>query len=389
MRIRSHKFANTKDYIDTTYYNDDEKYLDIGYQMLLNFNIKLYPQINEICKLLIDHNIISLLPNTSILPHLVELSCSFNKLTEIPYYPKLTILNASNNLLKNLLFYENSNIQHVDVSFNKDFQLNIFLPKCEKLFMTDCQLERLELSYLPNLQFCDIENNKLTYLNSHKNLIELNIKNNLISSLLQYPSLKILFADYNKLHSLNSYENLKELTISYNKLTSIADQPKLVRLMIDHNELKTLGHFPRIKIGDLSYNSVTQFIIGENMTHCSLQFNLINNLSLPNLNSMKLKELQISFNIYEKIYPKIINYVKDIEFRNNNEKVEEYLIEYRLEKWSNDICNKFKGINLINRKTKISKLAKYIQKYTNFNLNNILIIVSEIYYKTLIINIYF
>lgn len=388
MRIRSYKFTNTKEYTDTTYYNEDEHYLDIGYQMLVKFNINLYPQLEKICKLFIDHNIIKQLPDTTTLPHLTELSCSFNKLTEIPYYPNLVTLNASNNLLEVISNYENSNIEHLDVSFNDNFKLNVCLPKCERLFMTDCLLDKLELSILPTLKICDVENNNLTSLTDHKNLIELNIKNNLLKNLLSYPSLRVLYADYNQIQYLNSYDNLKELTITYNKLIYISDQPKLTRLLANHNKITKIGFFPRMKIIDLSYNALKNFIIGEKITHCSLQFNPLELVTLPNMDNSKLKELQIGFDIYKKIYSNISNNVKDIEFKNNNELIREYLKQYCLDKWTDNICIKFQYIKFMNEKIEMDKIAKALRKYTDLDHENIRLILSEIYYKTLIINIY-
>jgi len=390
MHVRSHKFINTHKYIDTTYYDEKENCLDIGYQMLIRIDLKLYPKISNISKLLVDYNNITVLPPSSLLPHLQELSCSSNKLSSIPYYPKLYFLNVSKNFLTNLIYYDMSNLDYLDVSFNKDFDLNITLPYCKKLFITDCNLKSFNIKILPQLQYLDIENNKLDFLNSHNCLLELNIKNNVFSELSEYPSLEILFADYNKIQTLNTFTNLKKVTISNNNLVSIDHQPNINSLIADHNKITKIGNFPHIKTIDLSYNKITQFEISNNIVQCYLHFNEMTLLKIPNLNLALLAELQISFNNYKKIYESIVNYIKYIEFSNNLIEVEKNIKKYNLEYFTSYILTSFRKIKFVNRSIQLRKITKNISRNIKSNtFDNLLEKISAIYYSTLFVNIYF
>ncbi len=62
MNVRSHRYPDHDDkYIDTTRYDEEENYLDIGFQRLKIFEIRHYPNLNIIEKLFIDHNNLSVL----------------------------------------------------------------------------------------------------------------------------------------------------------------------------------------------------------------------------------------------------------------------------------------------------------------------------------------
>jgi Leucine-rich repeat (LRR) protein len=117
MHARSYKYPDSEDnYVDTTYYDETFKYLDLGYQRLKQLDIKLYPEFSYLKKLFVYHNNLKLLPDPKHLPMIEELTCDSNYLTTIPFYPKLTFLNISNNKILSCAQYHNSNVHIIPVS---------------------------------------------------------------------------------------------------------------------------------------------------------------------------------------------------------------------------------------------------------------------------------
>src|SRR5437868_1846293 len=104
MRPKTYRFPDEKDdiYTDTTFFDKENKYLDVGYQRLKILNIKLYPGLSDIKILHISNNSLQNLPESKYLQNLVVLDCSHNKLTTIPFYPNLRSLTCCNNRINNL-----------------------------------------------------------------------------------------------------------------------------------------------------------------------------------------------------------------------------------------------------------------------------------------------
>lgn len=406
MKARSHRFPDPENYIDTTYYNEEEEYLDIGYQLLKIFDVNRYTQLSYIKKLFIDHNYISILPDKNYLPLLEELTCSSNKLTKIPTYPKLIFLNFAENNVSDISNYNNSNITYLDASFNKNIVINFILPKCKQLYITDCTIKFIDFNNFPNLEIFDGSNNMITKINFGSNLIEMNIQNNKISELVTYPKLKRLMADYNEISILNTLPELLSVTISYNQLTKIEYQPMLGKLIANNNKLSIIGDMPKLELVDISYNKINTFIVPLNVEYLSAQFNPITKLVLSENTLKCIKELQVNFETYRYIYDKYYKNFDSVNVQMNVDKLKQYLSKLQ-NIFNNDIIKyiiyHFTKIKFQNRKSMLFKISlliywKYFPKksyktlqelYETHEFKNISKNITNLYYKSIVITLYF
>ena len=235
MRARSHRFPDEDHgYVDTTHYDEDDNYLDIGFQRLKK--ISYNSSFEYITKLFVDHNSLSTLPSPKEIPLLEELTCSYNKLKIIPYYPGLVFQNNSQNNISSLSIYKNCKIKYLDCSHNSNLNIDFNLPYCEQLYISDNDLNHIDLRKTPRLELLDCGNNNIETIDGVPKLIELNIQHNKIKSLQQWQSLKHLTANNNNLKTLQTYPSLLTLNINHNQLIHIASQPKLTELIAHHNK---------------------------------------------------------------------------------------------------------------------------------------------------------
>lgn len=405
MRARSHKYPQADDgFIDTTYYDKDDEYFDLGYQLQKKINIESYPEFSYLKKLFVDHNKLTDLPDSKILPNLEYLNCSHNLLTHVPYYPKLTFLNIANNNIKSCSNYHKSKITHLDCGFNKKFKLNFELPQCEHLYINNIELEIIDLMLFPNVKFLDCGDNKINEIIGGDKLIEINAQNNKLVSLPEWPKLLRLMADRNSIRVLQTYPELKSATISFNALKIIHHQPKLKKIIANDNYIEILGEMPKLNIVDFCHNQLKSFTIPSRAYYISVQFNPLSKIMI-NPNSFKyIRELQINFETYSHIYKNYHHKFKFINIQTNGEILkgmlqklashdffDENTIAYIFEKM---MTVKFKERNKI-----FYHIALQIYKKYHASKNNPVIIMSDFkhlcntiekfYYKTIVITLYF
>ncbi|AEX61666.1 putative leucine-rich repeat protein [Megavirus courdo7] len=71
MHAKSHRYPDNDDIeTDTTYYDEKEKYFDLGYQRLKYIDINIYPEFTYLKKLFLNNNSLKNLPNPKYLPNL-------------------------------------------------------------------------------------------------------------------------------------------------------------------------------------------------------------------------------------------------------------------------------------------------------------------------------
>ncbi|AEQ60569.1 hypothetical protein [Acanthamoeba polyphaga mimivirus] len=347
MRAKSHRYPESSEcYTDTTYYDPEDKYLDIGFQMLKSINIKRYPEFSYLEKLFINNNNLKQLPDPQYLPKIKELVCSYNILTHIPFYPNLIKLDISHNQVQNINVYNQSKLLYLDCSFNKNIETRIFLPECRELYVNDANISKLEINYFPNLRILDCSNNNISRISSLSTLIELNIQNNHITELPSYPQLVRIMADNNKLCYVPTFPNLLSLSVSYNNIVKITDQPLLKKLVANNNSVIELGNLPKLKFFDLSFNKLNSVTIPSSAKYIFLQFNNFVSVDIDNCIGC-VKELQVDFNIYSRIYSKYFDNIYAINIQTNRDKLHYYLQQYSQlsnEHIVNQILNKFNGI---------------------------------------------
>ena len=404
MRARSHRFPDDNDiYTDTTYYDDCDKYLDIGYQRLKRITLSC-SQYN-IKKLYAEHNSLTSLPRPTELPQLEELSCSYNKLDNLPFYPNLTFLNISHNRISDLIAYRNSKLKYLDCSNNLNLNINFTLPSCEQLYITDNGISQIDLSKLPRLQLLDCSNNQFESIEGGNQLTELNIQYNKVKLLPKWQFLKHLVADHNKLVSLPSYPSLLTLSINHNQLNTLASQPKLTDLIAHHNYITEIGDMPSATLIDLSHNSLRQFSVPSNIKFLSCQFNPISDLIFSSDILSKINELQISFDLYERLYKK---YYDNFDFANielDQQKLSSLLRKLNVvfdDKIVNYINTKFEKMKFTKREKMFPLIVLWV--YVHYFKNNKMDIqeilqtekfkilyegICKVYYKCLVVTMYF
>lgn len=407
MRTRTHKYQdNDNCYVDTTCYDENSNYLDLGYQRLRIINIKLYPEFSHIRKLFVDHNNLNQLPDPHYLPHLEQLTCSVNSLTSIPFYPKLTFLNIAHNRIVDCSQYHNSSIRFFDCSNNPNFKLNFTLRECEQLYINNTEISSIDLNFVPKLKVIDCSNNHLSTITGGSELIEIDIKFNKIKSLPRWDKIERIMADQNLIDALETYPNLISVNISYNQLVDIATQPKLKKLIAHNNNLRNLGSMPNLEMIDLRHNNLTDISISDGAEFVSLQFNPIKKIIL-NKNVLKtIKELQVNFETYKYIYQ---NYYQN--FDSVNIQINEEKLEYLLKKLGNVFNDKmiryvfrqFCAMDFREREDALFKIA--INLYCNYfptkginsveelaknsQFKHLLDNITKFYYKTVVATLYF
>lgn len=366
MRARSDRYPdNNNSYIDTTYYDEEEKYLDLGFQRLKFLNPTSYPNFSFIVQLYIDHNNLTELPQPSLLPHLEELTCASNNLQSIPYYPKLIFLNISKNKITKLSHYQNSLLQYFDCSYNENFEPNFSLPHCKQLYIDNTNLAHINLKLFPKLEILDCENNRLTNIMESNTLLEINVQHNLFTSLPSFPKIIRIMADHNKITSLNTYPELLSLTITYNKLVKIDAQPKLKKIIANNNYIENIGSMPKLRVIDFGQNKLEHFDFPIGVRYVSIQFNPISKLHIGNDVLQNIKELQINFESYRHIYSKYYDKIEFVSIIVNEERL-----------------NKMLGkMNEIFDEKMLCCIAKYLKKIDFRNCSRTLFVLSLQLYR--------
>jgi Leucine-rich repeat (LRR) protein len=404
IRARSHKYPDDEAvYLDTTYFDEEESYLDIGFQRLKVLNLKSYPEFGRIKMLFVDHNSLTTLPDPKYVPNLTSLNCSHNKLNSIPFYPNLVSLMVSNNRIKNINVYQNSILRYVDCSFNLGFELHISLPHCKQIYLNDCELKLFKIELFPNLTILDLENNQIKELGQSSTLIELGAQNNFLKDLPAYPNLLRLYVDDNQLVKIRTHDKLLLLSATNNQIVQIHSQPSLEKLYAKRNQLVRLGSTPKLKTIDICYNAVESYALPNEVEHAYLYFNPLTSLDLQ-FNC--IKELQISFGTYQYIYQKYESDFQLVDIHTSIEKLDHLLSKMNRtfnQKMIEMIKNKISKVQFGNRDVHLFKLSMivYLKIFDSDSVQTadqmvqtkefvkLLELLKDIYYKTMVITLYF
>lgn len=351
------------EFINNTYYSEREKILDIGYQQLRWFNANKYHSLTNIEKLLIDGNQLTELPGADLLPNLVFLSCKSNRLQYIPYYPNLTYLNISHNPITNIANYNQAGLITLDCNYIKNIDLNIYLPKCETIYVSSCELIKFNIKYFQSIKILDCSNNKINELHECDTLIELSIENNKIYNIPRMKNLKRLFAKNNLLTSLPTLENAEYISIVRNNVSNIDPQPKLRELLASKNVIENLPLLPQLTSIDISHNLLKYYHITNGIKHARLHFNDVT-IKLPSAYDV-IKELQLDFNTYQKIHDNMKDITKsDIIISVDNHKLNKiidndlFMVEIK-----DQLMQDIKNINYKNKDVHIKYIVDFYKSY--------------------------
>lgn len=391
MRTRTNKLPDSNSgYVNTTYFDEKHKYLDLGYQLLKCIN-NSYSEFRIIKKLFINNNQLSKLPDCKDLPNLEYLDCSYNLLTEIPFYPKLTFLKISNNKIKSCSKYSQSKINHFDCGFNYDFNINLSLPLCQHLYMNNINCTSFDISLFPNLQYLDCENNNLSLISKSDVIIELNINSNKITYLPTFPNITHLMAEKNLIATIPTFPKIKYLNVSFNQITSIYPQPCLEKIIANNNFINKIGYMPLLELADLSYNLLLSYKIPSSSQYISLHFNPIKILELDKSNLNCIKELQVNFDTYSYIYNNYYDKITNVNIEINHEIIDSEIKKYKYnQKISNTISQTIKKLDFRYRFDIIKKISSYISKKYDLSDHDILYNnIINIYNKSIVVTIYF
>ena len=135
-------------------------------------------------------------------------------------------------------------------------------------------------------------------------IIELNIQNNKVHELGDFPNLIFLDANNNDLCVLNTYSSLATINIEFNKLSEIKYQPKLKKLIANNNLVVNLGYMPLLTYVELRYNKLKKFVFSPKMEFICIQFNPSCDMyiSKNQLLQYNIKEMELDPDIYKIIY---------------------------------------------------------------------------------------
>jgi Leucine-rich repeat (LRR) protein len=189
-------------------------------------------------------------------PKLTELHCSHNRIAKLPKLLNLKKLICDFNPNINLRLNRHENLKFLDCSFNNLSSIPIY----HKLTNLICANNNITfLNGYFDLVFLDCSNNNLSYIEGFENLRYLNCSNNNLEELNEYPKLEVLICSYNrlkelkaypliqlhctnnlltKLDNLEAYKNLNILSINRNQFTELPDittLPNLILFMFDDN----------------------------------------------------------------------------------------------------------------------------------------------------------
>lgn len=417
MKSRSHHYHESDHYVDKTQYDTVEMSLDVGYQRLKFFQINRYPNISSssLTKLFVDHNSLTELPKPLDIPHLIHLSCSWNRLTSIPLYPKLTNLICNFNQITTLQNYHKSGLTYVDMGHNSKLQLNFLLDRCTDLFINHNDLRHLDISkFAPNVQVLDCSFNQLTQLNGGQKLVELCIQNNSITRLTYFPHIQRLMADNNSLGYIQTFPQLSYLTAPHNKIIRIDDQPYLKRMIVDHNSIVSIGKMPIIEVVDLSYNNLTSYDVGDRVEFLSLQHNPVHEIHLSKNSLRTIKEIQMHYKLYTNFYEKYYDNMTIVTTQISEERLDQAFNGDQADIFSPDmkkiLSQKFCNIEFNKREEKLERLcirltAMYLNQKISRNdpkygkhishlketqqYSSLLYIITYLYCKSLVFTLYF
>lgn len=403
---RSHRYPDNDDkYIDTIKYDPYDKCLDMGYLRLKQ--IPHRPEFAYLTKLYVDHSNLTELPGPKYLSCLEELTCSNNLLSSLPYYPKLTFLNISDNKIISLNHYHNSSLTYLDCSNNPGFKLDISLPKCENLYINDNELAYINLDLIPQVKILDCENNSLTNIVGGAQLLEINLNHNHLKKLPMWNNLIRLMANHNQIENLQTYPSLLSLDISFNKMKKIDSQPLLKKLTATNNFIVELEEMPHLKLLDVSHNCLTNIFIPASCKYVSIQFNPLTSISVLSADLLSnVKEMEVNFETYKYIYQNYYHSFDSVNIRTDEEKLGQMLkrlndifdnnmIRYVYKKFSLIVFDKRENtlyqialkLYLLYFSTKGMKTLAELEATTEFQylLQNM----TKFYYKTIVVTLYF
>ncbi|AEX61664.1 putative leucine-rich repeat protein [Megavirus courdo7] len=213
-------------------------------------------------------------------------------------------------------------------------------------------------------------------------------------------------ANNNKLLYLDTYPELIYLSASFNNLQLINDQPKLKKIIVNNNHINRLGKMPNLKLIDLSHNLIKTFVVPKYSKYVSIQFNSLDGNQIDNNNIFeKLREFQMDFNIYVKIYNICQKYITSINIQINQDRLTKHF--KKISHVFNDniinvIFNKLNGIEFPKRNIEIYQVSLDVFKRF-FNIkqqkdNDIVKmkeftslqeIITKSYYENMIITMWF
>lgn len=409
MKSRSHRFTRENEYTETIVYDEETNILDAGYQKLRILPENYLVNFTLVTTLFLDYNELTYLPESNKLPNLVRISCISNEISEIPFYPRLKEMNVSKNRISRLDDRYYQTLRYLDISHNK-FKLNNILLKCKELYINNNDLNSLNLDLLPNIVFLDCSNNNISnlkYTHINKYLLEIDASNNKLSSLPIFPNITIMNLDYNNLENLITYPKLELLNINHNNLSYISNQPCLKTLNAKRNKINSLGIMPSLRNVDLTYNEIRKFIYTQHIETLLIYSNPLKELELSHVINT-IKELAISYELYENIYSKYKGQYGYIEINVNPEKVKDKLEQLKKfpKIYSNDIIEyigkKFNNSVFGNHYDTIVKIAIKMYRRTymrdvrlvsevikTMSFRHIVQQILTLYYSTLVVYIYF
>ena len=326
MQCRSFGFEELKEkiygrgykklYTEDTEYNETDQYLDLGYRGLDKIDMTKIESL-MIRVLIVNCNNLVSLPPPEKLPCLRILDCSHNKIESIPFYPTVRELHCSYNRIKDFSAYKSSKLKILDVSHNKEINLDVHLPEILYLFAHNCGFTSLKSSNYPVLTILDCSENKLTHLETFPSAEEINAQKCTLSTMAYQPNILRLNVGGNGLKEFVPHSKLEILEIQENLLTHFPTQPNLTKLIASKNQISLFAPQPKLINCDISYNKLTAIPSLHAAQTISLHENPIKEIYNNQFNLQVIQEMNIGYKTYETIYNQFKNHVKYISINPN------------------------------------------------------------------------
>ena len=304
---KNHRFSQPSDkFEDTSNYNSAIESLDVSYQNLIKFRPPKQEIFSRIKTLYLDHNELSVLPLPNQIPSLKYLSCGWNNLVVVPFYPNLTFLDVSNNNIKSLSNYSKiaKKLKSLDCSFNNNIVVPKFLHSCKNLYISNCSIPIFDISGYPSLRVLDCSHNRLKRIDGESDIMkEVNMDNNLMVSMPRWQSLEYISAKNNKLTRIDVYPNAHTIIVDNNSIKRISKQPMLKKLVASYNEIEQINSCPRATLLKLEHNKLTKLIVPDQLKFLDIQYNSISEIDIDNSKN-SIRCISSDIEVYKHIYKK-------------------------------------------------------------------------------------
>lgn len=227
--------------LEQKYYNENLDTIEYRYKECLTKNNGEYLDLSHL-----SLKVIPLIPRNicDSIKYLFINNNELNELNNINQFNKLQVLDISNNYIKNITYLPNTLLE-LSCRYNEIQNL----PFINNLKILDCTSNNIiNILHYPNLEILICSDNNIVNIPKYKLLKKLICKNNNIININHYEYLIYLDCSFNKINNIGNCPQLCDLLCRNNLLDALSkDLYNLKYLDIHDNNLETLEYYPNLK----------------------------------------------------------------------------------------------------------------------------------------------